>query len=85
MRISDYFVPEHWIADVDRDDEQSLAEIEREAEWERQQRAADAWREATLDDGEAPWDWGPADEARIERAVSEVRRDLGLPSDDEPF
>jgi hypothetical protein len=84
MRVSDYFVPEHWIADVDRDDEKSLAELEREAEWERQQRAAEIYGD-TPDDGEAPWTWGPADEARISRAVAEVCRELGLPTDDEPF
>jgi hypothetical protein len=67
----------------DEELEQHLAE--REAEWERQQRAADAWREAALDDGDPPWTWGPADEARIERAVAEVRRDLGLRDETEPF
>lgn len=72
-------LPEH---EDDEELEQHLAE--REAEWQRQQRAAEVYGDSA-DDGEAPWSWGPADDARIDRAVAEVRRDLGLLEDDGPF
>lgn len=77
MRISDYFVPEHWIADVDR--EELLPEPV--PEWERQPGDDDL-----PDDGAAPWTWGPEDEARLDRAVAEICRDLGMTTDDDtPF